>query len=267
MFKLFKRKEKEVIDTEVLIEEIHLEFDTAADKLLEKAKEAIDNRHVDVNTLQDLKQLGFNNCKSVKEAELVVINQKETQQKLDYIIQAQQKWPLYKFITYEKVIELCKKYNLAFGITENYTGEIPKRCINQMKEYLSNRNLPKDTYYYTTGIRLYNEEKAKNLKSTLSRFRIFEEQPRSWNITYSSISNLLDIKFKDELDQLSDLSTNYRNGLMICAPITDMSISDFKVTKHIPDPIVLAKCPGGFLVVSKWGIEASDPLVINGKMN
>jgi hypothetical protein len=37
--------------------------------------------------------------------------------------------------------------------------------------------------------------------------------------------------------------------------------------KEIKDPIVLKPVNGGFLIVSKWGLEASDEIVINERMN
>ena len=33
--------------------------------------------------------------------------------------------------------------------------------------------------------------------------------------------------------------------------------------KHIPDPVVLQPVKGGYLILTAWGDEASDPLVVN----
>ena len=53
-----------------------------------------------------------------------------------------------------------------------------------------------------------------------------------------------------------------------------MDISDLQleegyklVKKHIPDPVVLQPVKGGYLIITAWGDEASDPLVINPLMN
>lgn len=65
--------------------------------------------------------------------------------------------------------------------------------------------------------------------------------------------------------------------LEIAAPrkdfnMTDMEVRDFKIQKiEIPDPVVL--CPvlhkgtKHYLIVTAWGPEASDDLVVNQKMN
>ena len=61
----------------------------------------------------------------------------------------------------------------------------------------------------------------------------------------------------------------YRNAeLLICAPIKDMKvdawerISNYQIVP-VPDPVVLKEVKGGFLIVTAWGDEASDPNVVN----
>jgi len=41
----------------------------------------------------------------------------------------------------------------------------------------------------------------------------------------------------------------------------------FVLKDEIQDPIVLKPVNGGFLIISKWGLEASDEIVINERMN
>ena len=61
--------------------------------------------------------------------------------------------------------------------------------------------------------------------------------------------------------------------LHIVAPQKDFNMdsyemSGFKVVKKSPpDPIVLFKVAHGFIIVTAWGDEASDPLVMNEKNN
>lgn len=37
--------------------------------------------------------------------------------------------------------------------------------------------------------------------------------------------------------------------------------------KFIPDPVVLQPVKGGYLILTAWGDEASDPLVVNQNFN
>ena len=53
--------------------------------------------------------------------------------------------------------------------------------------------------------------------------------------------------------------------------MTNISIEDGyklkQVYKDIPDPVVLQPVKGGYLILTAWGDEASDPLVINENFN
>ena len=56
--------------------------------------------------------------------------------------------------------------------------------------------------------------------------------------------------------------------LQICAPIKDMDTKGYKLQGHklikdIPDPVVLQPIENGYLIVTAWGDEASDPLITN----
>lgn len=59
----------------------------------------------------------------------------------------------------------------------------------------------------------------------------------------------------------------------ICASVKDfdtknMNITDgYKLQQNIPDPVVLQPVKGGYLVVSKWGLEGKDELLVNETNN
>jgi len=64
--------------------------------------------------------------------------------------------------------------------------------------------------------------------------------------------------------------------MLICAPKKDMDLKGLKklglffqsfTTVTFPDPVVLQPVKGGFLIVTAWGDEASDELVINSINN
>lgn len=65
-----------------------------------------------------------------------------------------------------------------------------------------------------------------------------------------------------------------KEKLQICAPIKYMDIKGLELTegyklekKFIPDPVVLQPVKGGYLILTAWGDEASDPLVVNQNFN
>lgn len=47
--------------------------------------------------------------------------------------------------------------------------------------------------------------------------------------------------------------------------ITGLELKEgYKLTKkHIPDPVVLQPIKNGYLIITAWGDEASDELVVN----
>jgi len=64
---------------------------------------------------------------------------------------------------------------------------------------------------------------------------------------------------------------NGKLTLKICAPLKDMDttgkeLRDYKLVNH-PDPVVLQPVKGGYLIVTAWGDESKDELVVNEKLN
>lgn len=75
----------------------------------------------------------------------------------------------------------------------------------------------------------------------------------------------------DDSDIKKAIKRNQKS-LQICAPVKDMDMTKIsledeykmkKVYKDIPDPVVLQPVKGGYLILTAWGDEASDPIVVN----
>ncbi len=68
-------------------------------------------------------------------------------------------------------------------------------------------------------------------------------------------------------------NSNYTKvPLYICAPKADMNIEGkimkgVFATNPVPDPIVLHYVDDGFLILSKWGLEGQDPMLVNEAHN
>ena len=89
------------------------------------------------------------------------------------------------------------------------------------------------------------------------------------NIFYSTDRyNLFGLK-GEEIDRLK-IESN-KDTFSICAPVKDMDMTGMEITEgykmrkkiEIPDPVVLKEVIGGYLIVTAWGDEASDPIVVN----
>lgn len=250
--------------TNEIIEEIHESFYTEVDRLLASAKIAnsldTDKEEL-IQKCKRLKVLGFTNTKEVKEAEVELkrlsILQAENEAKktlIEAINYFSFKYPNYKFITEESVKKICRKYNLIYGAIDRYTGTVPDKNLKQMEDF---KVLEDDECFVHKisyiGMRDYvhiehithSQYKAKQERQLLDTHRIA--------LRYHDI--------------------NMKSPLEIAAPLKDfnmdgMEIKDFKISKiEIPDPVVLKPVifagQKHYLIVTAWGIEAGDELVVN----
>lgn len=257
MLKLFnKPKEKSVSQ---IIEEIHESFYTEVNKLLESANIqsslATDKQDL-IDKRNRLVALGFNNSAEVKEAEseiqrLQTLERENSQKKelIEAINYFSFKYPAYKFITEESVKKICQKYGLVYGTIDRYIGTVPDKNLKHMEDFKISED--DECYLKATsygGPNLYIDYMNKK------EFEIFVKTRPLYNIErYSQCS------------------------LEIAAPITDFNlesheVKDFKISKTpVPDPVVLKpvifNTQKYYLIVTAWGDEASDELVLNSNHN
>lgn len=253
-----------------IIEEIHESFYTEVDKLLSEAKisKSLDTDKQDlIDKCNRLKALGFTNTKEVKEAELEIkrLNQlkieNETKKGLiEAINYFSFKYPNYKFITEDSVKKICEKYSLVYGGIDRYIGTVPDKNLKHIEEF-----------------KIKDEDIAC----------IYEKAYRGhWSMhkTVESLEyhNLKDLELHRKIHPNTYHDYHYsidfnRCPMEIAAPVKDFNMSqaevkDFKISKiEIPDPVVLQPVVYSnqkyYLIVTAWGEEASDELVVNQKMN
>jgi len=254
--KVIGRKEMSILETNKLIDQIHDEFYTEVDKLLEFAKvlKPLDTVKQEViDKAKRLEKLGFINTKnsdlareeSKRLQELQVENSKKQELK-EAILYFSNKYPLYKFITEDSVRKICEKYNLTYGEVGLYRGDVPDKNLKEIENF----KVDKEDLFYR-----YSDNHRGTHKT---------------NYCYEEIK----LKLDDKWDNITD---RYKLPLEIAAPLKDfnssgMEVKNFKLSKiEIPDPIVLQpvlyKRTKHYLIVTAWGQEAIDPLVLNPKFN
>lgn len=254
------------------IEKIHQDFDLAVDRL----KKIADERKKEAKSLKDpkkvdflddaefLEDIGFQNVSIVgeknnykKSVEEVAKERTQKSQISEYISENitffSNIFPFHKFILYSQVIQICEDYNLYLGPASLFKGDIPKKNIEEIK------NFPFDIY------------KSPDFGKMIT-FKV--DQP---------ICNQ-----PEGFSHLSDNSLVY-----ICAPIKEFNRKNTNITgkeiyknkfelnplkmrmpmKMIKDPIVLlpVRTKGlrepGFIVITKWGKEAEDSRLVVPKNN
>lgn len=277
MFNFFKKEEKLIISSSVdviekeistksIIEEIHETFYTEVDRLLEMANIKVTDYSINKELIDKgdrLKSLGFTNSKEANNAfaeKIRVCNIESENEQKDKLIRAinyfKSKYPLYKFITEDSVKKICEKYNLIYSTVDRYIGEVPDKNLKDIENFKIQNG---DCAYIRT-----------------TTFNYLSETNRT--VDYSDYLDYL----KNKKNIISPLSmpvrvTFRKSKLEIAAPKSDFNLKDselrdFKLgDKHIPDPVVLHPVmfenTQYYLIVTAWGDEASDPLVVNEILN
>lgn len=275
---LFAKKEVSVTTEHKypeIITEIHREFETAGDKLLQESLEIISTCSV---TNKDkgrlLAQLGFTNTPQAKELLDVESKENSAKENAELVRYFSRNYPLNKFITENVVGEICKKYNLICGDVSCFKGFVPETKLKIIADF---KVKDQDR---VVGILVDGQ---RRILSYVGESDFVKKE--CWNIhtggtaAFNSNSDVskyfskrINSFFSVGGDYLQIIGNANGSSLKICAPISDMDtkgmdLNGYHLTRHIPDPVVLQPVVGGYLIVCAWGDEASDELVVNQNHN
>lgn len=262
---------------------IHKEFDTASDRLLAQANEILEKaKQFDAGKVDLLIKLGFTQANQVSEYKPVIEKAKLSESQIKLVKYYKARYPLNKFITEEQVMEICYKYNLVCGDISRFKGFVPSKNLQQIASFkLKEEDKSGKIFVFiekTGKIEDFDWDKVHESKKDHVKY-IIENYLNCNNWTfldsysdypaYTKIFNIDTAKRLGISDSVNN-AINNRFSLKICAPIKDMDISGLEldkgyklIKKHIPDPVVLQPVKGGYLILTAWGDEASDPLVVN----
>jgi hypothetical protein len=238
-----------------IIHDIHSEFESASDFLLQQAemqlKESVMNNR---NKAERLAALGFDGCKEVGELRLIQSNEAKAKYINETIAKYRQAYPLHKFITREVIDTICEKYSLVFAKSHLYKGFVPEKNISEIESFLG---FAKPQYWIHTSNYLGMTKKG-NSKYEYSVIILNEDEAlhqEIWNEATPEFHHRIEVN-------------NSHPPMFICAPAKDldtqgMEIENGKLVYEVTDPIILYPVSEGYLIVTKWGDEASDPLLTN----
>jgi hypothetical protein len=258
MFNL-KRKTKQVVneikksfepirDPQEVITEIHNEFDTVTEKLLTEAKEILSGIK-DVQKGERLKSLGFNCSKPAVDAEEEIRKRDKNMEIAKNIEYYSIQYPNNKFITFEKASEICKKYGLLLGNAFFYKGDVPEKNLSEIENFKL-----REEDYTKYPVYEYMDDKGQKI-------RYYYEYDVYGRHNHTVVT--------DESIKV----VSKKEGFKICASVKDFDTSNMRIEDgyrleyNLPDPIVLQPVNGGYLIVSKWGLEGEDAELTNEKMN
>lgn len=255
---IFKTEPK--VNNNALVAEIHNAFYTEVDRIKEFA---LDKHSLETGSQEliekgkRLRALGFVSTQEVKEAQQETNRLSELKKenlKKESLVRAIEyfsfKYPHYKFITEESVKKICSKYGLIYGDIKYYKGTVPDINLDHIEKF---KIAKEDKCYSITVIRRWE---FKNGSST-------------------SFVNLETYLNTEALFTSSESTSKSICSMEIVAPSEDFDMTRMEVKDHklsaIPDPIVLQPVffedYKYYLIVTAWGEESSDQLVVNEKLN
>lgn len=287
-----------------IIKEIHKEFDSAEDRLLEQAKEIL-NKNPIILTAQvqenqkarRLKALGFVNTEEVKseqkrlseaEQERKIIEAKNSgiktiEEFASIIEEYKREYPFQKFLTIDELNRICRKYNLIYAPVANFKSTVPEKNLLEIEnaKVLYQRFTIQDQI--VVEITEFWDNTPSSLIDFIHKNPIINYKPIGYEERYDEISeeNLKrHIKemgytgiFGPYIFKKANKTIERKSGLFIVAPKSDFILDDLTATNKfgyavintevVEDPIVFRYCKGGIQVITKWGLEASDPILIN----
>lgn len=223
---------------------IHHDFNSAAENLVIEAQSIInESLKKDISKISRLESLGFKQVAQVIELKPLQQKANLSKEQLESLAYYQREYPLNKFITEEQVKIICYNYNLVCGDVSRFKGFVPEKNLKDIEKF---KIKDKDSLKRICSI-------STHTGRTMEIGDIVDDGGLN-NRRYSSIYKLGEIT----------------ESLKICAPVKDMDITGLELTegykltkKHIPDPVVLQPVKNGYLILTAWGDEASDELVVN----
>jgi len=261
--------------------EIHHEFEVAADKLLNEAYSIINTQpKVNESKLERLAKFGFKQAKEVSEGSKILEVTKLSREQIDLVNYYKQNYPFNKFINEEQVKTICHKYNLVCGDVDRFRGFVPDDNLKQIESFKlkdedkgliinildSRMREISETLFLSQAVIKYSGSYGHIYKEGNDKDYAFQCDRATRGFYASDSKDLFGLAYKGDIRFNTDNTT-----FKICAPVKDMDISGLELKEgyklerkiEIPDPVVLQPVKGGYLIITAWGDEASDPLVVN----
>lgn len=250
---------------ETVVEKIHAEFNTASDELLKEAKAVLEKESKrDIRGAWLLRLLGFKQAAQVRE-------RKEQHERVAMALSTAKKVQRFsgsrmKFITPEKVREICRKYDLFLGPVRRFKGFIPPESAREIATlmfrpgYWMKRIAFRLVYHWQAFVAYAIIGVA--VGGLVATFLV---NPR-W--LFAIPAGLLAVPAwwsYSENDRAASRRLLRDHPLVIVAPQNAFDTDGLETDRYShslrvapKDPIVLYRVRGGYLVVTAWGPEAEE---------
>jgi hypothetical protein len=276
------------------VEEIHEAFDKAEDEVIDECTKVLAELKIPTETQIEkkadlMKSIGFNNSETVAQAQVLKdrtlkIKEERLTKELvaNTINEFRVSYPKEKFITEDKLNELCKKYNLMYAPVKNYIKDVPEKNLLDIKnrKLLTSYDICKNIYIWGYTSR-FRDDCPSNIKLQIQKGIIVNEEHLSYR--NNTITNMYLGKAYCVYENIESFTkTINKSGLFVAAPKSHFNLEGiskeneygFFDVKHVEvkDPIVFEFCKNNLVrIVTKWGTEDDqsflDPIVQNSMNN
>lgn len=236
-------------NTKEIIEQIHREFFSASEEIVREARQIINNLpQTNASKAERLRAIGFGNTQEAVEDKQKHNAEEKANTAIETALYFTNAYPMYRYIDDAAIDRICKKYNLVFGESNRYKGFIPDKNLKDIEAF----KIKEEDCFYGHEWRSFIDYRTMLTEDSYQRY-INQRSNSPIPYHHDSITKLIDT-------------------LYICAPLKDMDMTNARLDGRriieYPDPIVLRRVRGGgYLIITAWGDEASDPEVVNSKMN
>lgn len=240
-----------LLEPSFTVEEIHRGFNEASDEDQTRSRIEIDKLPAEDPTVKLKRELGFSAAAGVHKASNADRVREMALKRISTVDYYKERYPLHKFIHADNVEKLCEKYGLVFGEAYLYIGDVPMKNLKEMKAFKDLKPVREEDQVY---VAIHGDRHS------------YYGEPRYYDKeTYATIS-------EQHNEWGSVRKTGICDHFFICAPQKEMDMrhrrvnSRYQVVSEVrppDDPVVLYRVKEGFLIVTAWGPEASDPQVLN----
>ena len=263
--------QNEITKQNELVLQIHNDIDTAQDRLLERARNIINDNSIKTTILDKvnrLKKLGFTSTNEVVETDKKINLLEMTKKEAETIQYYKKNYIDLKFLTIEEFENICNKYNLIYAPVSNYIKDIPDENLLEIESVKSLKKSDSINEGYKYILEYTNTNYVPIEAQKWINGNIFD----SPNYLDSDIKKMCPIKIDGPYVYNAYGKTTIKlnsDDLYIAAPKSHFNLNgliydnekgfyDSKNVIEPKDPIVFRYVKGGLQILSKWGIESLD---------
>jgi hypothetical protein len=249
------------------IAKIHDEFRNAGERLYQEALAIINGTSIpNEDKAKRLMAIGFSMAKDAVAAREAMDKKRASERVAMVVKYYRDKYPLYKFILDKDVDAICEKYGLIHGKVSGYIGFVPEKNLREIEAFsvdVKDRRIVRVSMGW--GL---SDEISLSLEHTQAYWR--EKERERERDRLASSSDIITPRAMAQMNAMQQSITRIEEEFSIAAPMSDFKLGPGEevkgrriVAKVVPDPVVLCAVAEGYLIVTAWGDEASDPLVQN----